>query len=65
MGEKSEYKKTSVKTTISYYEMRKESRRKVMEHIVSSVCSATKFLKSVGILNRNGDLSNNYKPKKV
>ena len=50
MREKSEYKKTSVKTTISYYEMRKESRRKVMEHIVSSVCSATKFLKSVGIL---------------
>ena len=65
MEEKSAYKKTYVKTNISYYEMREKSRRKAMQHIVSSVSSATKNMKSVGILNRNGNLSNNYKPKKV
>ena len=58
-------KKNTIKTTTSYYEMRRESRRKAMEHIVSSVYSATKFLKSIGVLNQSGNLSNNYKHKKV
>jgi len=48
----------------SSYEVRRESRNKVMNDVVSSADSATRFLKSVGILNRNGNLSENYNPKR-
>lgn len=64
MEKKGTIKKTSTKTTTSSYEVRKESRGKAMKDVVSSADSATKFLKSVGILNRSGNLSKDYKPKR-
>lgn len=48
----------------SSYEVRRESRNKVMRDVVSSADSATRFLKSVGILNRSGNLSKDYKSKR-
>ena len=65
MSGKSAIKKTFTKTTTISYEMRKESRYKAMKNIISSADSAIKFLKSIGVLNRSGNLSNNYKPKKA
>lgn len=43
---------------------REESRAVVIKNAVSSVESATRFLKEVGVLNRQGNLSKFYKTKK-
>ncbi len=50
--------------TTRAYASRKESRSKVMRDVVSSAESATRFLKSVGVLNSSGNLSKDYKLKR-
>jgi len=49
------------KSGLSSPENRQELRAKVMKDAISSKEAATKFLKSAGILNKNGNLSKHFK----
>ena len=49
------------KSNLSLVEDRQELRAKVMRDAVSSKEAATEFLKSAGILNKNGNLSKHFK----
>ena len=54
-------KREITKSDFSLFEKRQESRAKVMRNAISSKEAATKFLKNAGILNKNGNLSKNFK----